>query len=862
MKRFFFFVFVLIFFLFSDNLFGEQDGQGREPVSAPQKSDGFNQLRAVYRLLMGSDLEALRDACRERGLPADGDEAALKRRLLNDEMSKSRTSFEARSAESGTADIILNNADFIRSEENEAGEEMIILNGNVDVDYGGRRIQADEVRINMEREIVRGSGHVRFEEGKNVYTGASFYYNQKTDEGIFFRAKTSIEDFIYTGSVIRRIQGADKFISDDLTLTTCNIRHPHYRIDAGRLFFYDSERALVKDASLYFGQDDVINLPYLYRNLKDHAFKSSVQFRERSGLVLQNTYTPLKTDEREIVLKGDFYERLGIYAGAEYKSSYPLGETDLRSSAALSNDVYYYDAVTEHWSPLGPPDAATYSITRSGRYNIGLYQKIVIEKAYTNTAEISLSHITDPYYEYDFERRSQRFDLFDVIGQAESDFPRKGSGYTWFLNDTFQYNSLTLSLQNSVRFEPQRDIDEDIVSLPDYYEYRLYTIAAPQVSVHHTADILTGSDSALFSDLTYAGATNYAHVLYYDENERIQSEVHKADAAVSLTRDYFAGNYIRITPEVEGGAQGQAHVDPTSSETAEDRQNTYAYGRTTDEFQFGPENVYALFTYDIKYKLAGPDDLYAYHRFRVHQLGFSGFARFYGFTETLETSYDLRPVYDWDTGSYRAVEFDRSRFDPLKNTLTYAPTDRVVISDIFLYDISSLRPTTNQLTSDLSSRDIDILGSTLVVSWGLGWNHYFQNPVLDTFDSLFQIDLSFRRSLKTYFKVLSRNESLWRYFPDSAAERGVEAVNPVADLLKSFNFFNRDDRITSLFKMKRISFGFVRGLHDWDLKFDYTGNRELSYDGKRYIWDSTYTISIGLREVKSVDVHTKIKEQR
>jgi hypothetical protein len=116
--------------------------------------------------------------------------------------------------------------------------------------------------------------------------------------------------------------------------------------------------------------------------------------------------------------------------------------------------------------------------------------------------------------------------------------------------------------------------------------------------------------------------------------------------------------------------------------------------------------------------------------------------------------------------------------------------------------------------------------------------------------------------MKMYFKVLSINDNLWRYFPGAAAERGVKTVNPVTDLLKSFNFFNRDDRLASLFKVKRISFGFIHELHDWDLKFDYTGNREISYDGSRYIWDNTYTISISLREVESVDVHTKIKQQR
>jgi hypothetical protein len=116
------------------------------------------------------------------------------------------------------------------------------------------------------------------------------------------------------------------------------------------------------------------------------------------------------------------------------------------------------------------------------------------------------------------------------------------------------------------------------------------------------------------------------------------------------------------------------------------------------------------------------------------------------------------------------------------------------------------------------------------------------------------MDVSFKY-MSAYFKVLSRNEELWRYFPSAARERGLEPVNPATDLLKSFNFFDRSDREESNFKLKSISLGLIRDLHDWELQLDYTGTRDLSYDGTRYVWDNIFSISIGLREVESVKAH-------
>jgi hypothetical protein len=185
----------------------------------------------------------------------------------------------------------------------------------------------------------------------------------------------------------------------------------------------------------------------------------------------------------------------------------------------------------------------------------------------------------------------------------------------------------------------------------------------------------------------------------------------------------------------------------------------------------------------------------------------------------------------------------------------------VGFEDVYIYDIAGSESSTNRFTFNYASGDFDLLGSTATLSWDLDWIHYFQNPELDVLDSTFRIDLRYER-LTAYFAVLSRNEFLWKYFRSSARERGIEPVNPLVDLLKSYNFFDRDDREESNFKLKTISLGLVRDLHDWELKFDYTGNRELSFDGTRYIWDNTFSISIGLRDVEGVRVHTTLNEER
>jgi hypothetical protein len=114
-------------------------------------------------------------------------------------------------------------------------------------------------------------------------------------------------------------------------------------------------------------------------------------------------------------------------------------------------------------------------------------------------------------------------------------------------------------------------------------------------------------------------------------------------------------------------------------------------------------------------------------------------------------------------------------------------------------------------------------------------------------DSILQFSwdtkLGIAEFLDLKFSVTSSNRNIYRYFPSFADELGVSRLNVVEDLLKSFNFFNPDDRLESNFNLHDVSFSLVHYMHDWQLNMEYKGNPELN-EVNRYTWRSEFSIFV------------------
>ena len=131
-----------------------------------------------------------------------------------------------------------------------------------------------------------------------------------------------------------------------------------------------------------------------------------------------------------------------------------------------------------------------------------------------------------------------------------------------------------------------------------------------------------------------------------------------------------------------------------------------------------------------------------------------------------------------------------------------------------------------------------------------------------------QLGLRIHKFLELSFASSSVNRHLFRYFPDKAAQAGERWVNPIVDLLRSFNFFNPDDRIASAFKLESLRLEALHRLGDWNLSLAYQGrleqHRELNpatgHDESHIIWAPA--LSIEVRWVPLPELYSSFRVDR
>ena len=132
-----------------------------------------------------------------------------------------------------------------------------------------------------------------------------------------------------------------------------------------------------------------------------------------------------------------------------------------------------------------------------------------------------------------------------------------------------------------------------------------------------------------------------------------------------------------------------------------------------------------------------------------------------------------------------------------------------------------------------------------------------------SFTFTFAMNFSIFQFLDFEMKTSSENLSLYRYFPSYCDELGISNINLFEDLLKSFNFFNENDRYQSNFNLKSITLSLIHDLHDWDLKIDYTGrpfvNDEDGYPF--YDWQNKLSIYMAWKAIPDIKTEMEIDNE-
>jgi hypothetical protein len=122
------------------------------------------------------------------------------------------------------------------------------------------------------------------------------------------------------------------------------------------------------------------------------------------------------------------------------------------------------------------------------------------------------------------------------------------------------------------------------------------------------------------------------------------------------------------------------------------------------------------------------------------------------------------------------------------------------------------------------------------------WSMNIQNVTENNLTFSFNMKYFIHEFLEFSFTSVSYNNQTFLYFPSLAGGRWV---NPLTDLLDSFNFFDVKARQRSRFKLKSLAFEIIHHMHDWDFSLRYEGRPALVTDATgnlRYTWNDTFSI--------------------
>ena len=154
---------------------------------------------------------------------------------------------------------------------------LIVLEGNVVLEYGDRTVEADHVEYSSDTGELTARGHLHFSGGKNHEEIRASHgdVNLRTQVGTFYDVSGSVglkrsagrmvylsgNPFLFTGREVRKT-GPESYAIVDGTVTSCRLPRPDWLLSAG-LFTVDGKQARARNSVFRLLGVPLLWLPYV-----------------------------------------------------------------------------------------------------------------------------------------------------------------------------------------------------------------------------------------------------------------------------------------------------------------------------------------------------------------------------------------------------------------------------------------------------------------------------------------------------------------------------------------------------------------------------------------------------------------------
>ncbi|MBC7450345.1 MAG: LPS-assembly protein LptD, partial [Cytophagales bacterium] len=362
-------------------------------------------------------------------------------------------------------------------------EQKVYLYGNAKVTYGDRILESEFMEINWAtnevksyggKDTVRGKtiGRPLFHEGSDMYSAEEIRYNMKSGKGIIKGIVTRQGDGYIQGGPVKKTPEA--IYVKNAFYTTCNLPHPHYRINASKLKVIPGDKVVTGPFHMeIMGIPVPLGLPLGFfpvtRRSKSGVIIPTIGEQSTRGLFLSN---------------GGYYWAVNDYVGIKLVGSVYANKSYLFSASANYVKKYGYrgDMMLNYSKVKNGFDDGTVA---PQLYSVRWSHGTLGNKPSRFTADVNIS--SSKYYQQN---------SYNPIPYQSTNF---ASNVSWF--KTFRNSPFSLSM--SFRQNQNTTTRIMTVDAPD--------IALTMVRIYPFKS--KGSDGAKWFEkinFSYAGTTRYS----------------------------------------------------------------------------------------------------------------------------------------------------------------------------------------------------------------------------------------------------------------------------------------------------------------------------------------------------------------
>ncbi|HZS32676.1 MAG TPA: LPS assembly protein LptD [Methylomirabilota bacterium] len=208
--------------------------------------------------------------------------------------------------------------------ENLEREQLLIAEGNVELQQGDVRLEADRMEVNSETGETVATGRVVLFDGRDRLTGDRIEYNLRTATGIVYRAEGAVEPhFFFTGDRMERFGDKAYRIASGV-FTTCEDESPAWSVRLGSATAYLDDWMWGTNASFWVWKIPVVPfIPFFATSLRKdrHSGLLTPTFGTSSvkGFYFRQPVYFVLSDSQDLTVAPSYFEKRGFGLSAAYR---------------------------------------------------------------------------------------------------------------------------------------------------------------------------------------------------------------------------------------------------------------------------------------------------------------------------------------------------------------------------------------------------------------------------------------------------------------------------------------------------------------------------------------------------------------